>query len=78
MEHSIWCFIDGNVSLCSCTIYCLQLGGGRGEDLVGRTLRASLFGTFLQILPDLVTPLKGYFFLKSPRSCPATRSAPSK
>ena len=40
------------------------------------TLRASLSGTFLQILPDLVTPLKGYSL--SPRSCPATRSAPSK
>ena len=40
------------------------------------TLRASLSGTFLQSLPDLVTPLKGHFL--SPRSCPATRSAPSE
>ena len=40
------------------------------------TLRASLSGTFLQTLPDLVTPLKGYSL--SPRSCPATRSAPSE
>ena len=38
------------------------------------TLRASLSGTFLQTLPDLVTPLKGHFL--SPRSCPPTRSAP--
>ena len=40
------------------------------------TLRASLSGTLLQTLPDLVTPLKGYSL--SPRSCPATRSAPSE
>ena len=38
------------------------------------TLPASLSGTFLQTLPDLVTPLKGHFL--SPRSCPPTRSAP--
>ena len=40
------------------------------------TFRASLSGTFLQTLPDLVTPLKGHSL--SPRSCPATRSAPSE
>ena len=40
------------------------------------TLRASLSGTFLQTLPDLVTPLKGHSL--SPCSCPATRSAPSE
>ena len=45
-------------------------GGGRG---VG-TLRASLSSTFLQTLPDLVTPLKGHSL--SPRSCPPTWSAP--
>ena len=39
-------------------------------------LRAPLSGTFLQTLPDLVTPLKGHSL--SPRSCPATRSAPSE
>ena len=39
-------------------------------------LRASFSGTFLQTLPDLVTPLKGYSL--SPRSCPAMWSAPSK
>ena len=43
---------------------------------VVRTLRASLSGTFLQTLPDLVTPLKGHSL--SPRSCPPTRSAPSE
>ena len=43
---------------------------------VSTTLRASLSGTFLQTLPDLVTPLKGHSL--SPRSCPATRSAPSE
>ena len=36
----------------------------------------SLSGTFLQTLPYLVTPLKGHSL--SPRSCPATRSAPSE
>ena len=40
------------------------------------TLWAPLSGTFLQTLPDLVTPLKGYSL--SPRSCPPTRSAPSE
>ena len=40
------------------------------------TLRASLSGTFLQTLPDLVRPLKGHSL--SPRSCPPTRSAPSE
>ena len=40
------------------------------------TIRASLSGTFLQTLPDLVTPLKGDSL--SPRSCPPTRSAPSE
>ena len=33
-------------------------------------------GTFLQTLPDFVTPLKGHSLC--PRSCPATRSAPSE
>ena len=40
------------------------------------TLQASLSGAFLQILPDLVTPLKGHSL--SLRSCPAMRSAPSE
>ena len=40
------------------------------------TLRAPLSGTFLQTLPDLVTPLKGHSL--SPRSCSPTRSAPSE
>ena len=40
------------------------------------TLRASLSGTYLQTLPDLVTPLKGHSL--SPRCCPPTRSAPSE
>ena len=39
-------------------------------------LRAPLSCTFLQTVPDLVTPLKGHSL--SPRSCPATRSAPSE
>ena len=40
------------------------------------TIRPSLSGTFLQSLPDLITPLKGHSV--SPRSCPPTRSAPSE
>ena len=47
---------------------------GRGRE--APTLRAPLSGTFLQILPDLVTPVRGHSL--SPRSCPATRSAPSE
>ena len=43
---------------------------------VACTLRASLSATLLQTVPDLVTPLKGHSL--SPRSCPATRSAPSE
>ena len=51
-------------------------GGGGGGDLGTCTLWASLSCTFLQTLPDLVTPLKGHSL--SPRSCPPTRSAPSE
>ena len=40
------------------------------------TLRASLSGTFLQTLPELVTPLKGHF--PSLRSCPPKLSAVSE
>ena len=40
------------------------------------TLRASLSGTFLQTLPELVTPLKGHSL--SPHGCPPTLSAPSE
>ena len=46
------------------------------KDILHCTLRAPLSGTFLQTLPDLVTPLKGYSL--SPRICPTTRSAPSE
>ena len=40
------------------------------------TLWAPFYGTFLQTLPDLVTPLKGHS--SSPCSCPATQSLPSE
>ena len=40
------------------------------------TLQAPLSGTFLQTLPDLVTPLKGHSL--SPRNCPPTWSVPSE
>ena len=39
---------------------------------VSCTLRASLSGTFLQTLPDLVTPLRGHSLF--PHSCPPTVS----
>ena len=42
----------------------------------GPTFRAPLSDTFLQTLPELVTPLKGHSL--SPRNCPPTRSAPSQ
>ena len=38
------------------------------------TLQATLSGTFLQTLSELVTPLEGHSL--SPSSCPPTRSAP--
>ena len=53
-----------------------RLPGLHTETLFKSTLRALLSGTFLQTLPDLVTPLKGHS--SSPRSCPPTRSAPSE
>ena len=53
-----------------------EVRGRSGRGIVPPTLRASLSGTFLQTLPDLVTPLKGQSL--SLRSCPPTRSAPSK
>ena len=43
-----------------------------GVLILNTTLRAPLSGTFLQTLPDLVTPMIGHSL--SPRSCPATRS----
>ena len=39
--------------------------GRSGRGIVPPTLRASLSGTFLQTLPDLVTPLKGYSTLRA-------------
>ena len=59
------------------------VGQGRVQRIVkwhicctGSTLRASLSGTFLRTLPDLVTPLEGYSL--STRSCQPTRSASSE
>ena len=70
----------------ACVCVCVWGGGGGNGRLyralygvttrVTRTLRASLSGTFLQTLPDLVTPLKGHSL--SQRSCPPTLSAPSE
>ena len=58
----------------------IKRDGGSGgfylRVVAAATLRASLSGTFLQTLPDLVTPLKGHSL--SPRSCPATWSVPSE
>ena len=42
--------------------------GRSGRGIVPPTLRASLSGTFLQTLPDLVTPLKGHSTLRAPLS----------
>ena len=46
------------------------------QELRQSTLRASLSGTFLQPLTELVTPLKRHSL--SLRSCPPTLSAPSE
>ena len=46
------------------------------DEKASSALRASLSGTFLQTLPEFFTPLKGHSL--SPRSCPATLSAPSE
>ena len=56
-------------------------GGWHGDIQTTRdsnrpTPRVSLSGTFLQTLPELVTPLKGHSL--SPRSCPPRLSAPSE
>ena len=42
-------------------------GGGGGDERVKAlgTLRTSLSGTFLQTLPDLVTPLKASLYLRA-------------
>ena len=37
----------------------------RVEVTVQGTIRAPLSGTFLQTLPDLVTPLKGHLYLRA-------------
>ena len=55
-------------SLCGFQTFRKLYGGG--------TLRASLSGTFLQTLPEVVPPLTGHSL--SPRSCPPTLVAPSE
>ena len=59
--------------LCCCFVFGLL---GKETITVLCTLRASLSGSSLQTLPDLVTPLKGYSL--SPRSCPAKGSGTDK
>ena len=66
---------DMGVGVWGVGVWGVGVWGGRSMG-VYITLRASLSCTFLQTLPDLVTPLKGHSL--SPRSCPATRSAPSE
>ena len=56
-------------------LFVTEVGQGMSDQALP-TLRASLSGTFLQTLPDLVTPLKGHSL--SPRNYPPTRSAPSE
>ena len=58
-------------------VYVRALALGCFHSNISATLRASLSGTFLQTLPDLVTSLLVTLVL-SPRSCPPTRSAPSE
>ena len=54
----------------------LWMAANQQSDISSCALWASLSGTFLQTLPDLVTQLKGHFL--SLCSCPPTRSATSK
>ena len=67
---------DGRHEWCTHRIATALCKDGRVGERLLHTLPASLSGTFLQTLPDLVTPLKGHSL--SPRSCPPTRSAPSE
>ena len=66
------------VSLGTSTPGCLNwaVNPAARSDRGAYTLLAPLSGTFLQTMPDLVTPQMGHFLF--PRSCPATRSAPSE
>ena len=78
---SVCCVCSVWVSACMCSVF---VGRGWGvvinimqlDHLHAPTLWASLSGTLLQTLPDLVTPLKGYSL--SPRSWPTTQSVPSE
>ena len=65
----------GCVYVRACVCACMRVSACIGV-YVCVILRAPLSGTFLQTLPELVTPLKGHSL--SPRSCPPTRSAPSE
>ena len=64
------------VCVCVCVVSVHEHKLGFVVVMVSATLRASLSGTFLQTLPDLVTPLKGPSL--SPLSCPPMQSVPSE
>ena len=66
----LYCF-----SLCCCTVS-NRMSPPQYINNPHSTLWALLSGTFLQTLPDLVTPLKGHSL--SLHNCPVTWSAPSK
>ena len=80
-EHShapVACFLVSGPGLKPCCEDQRKRDGTGDEGVLATgTVRASLSGTFLQTLPDLVTPLKGHSIL-SAGSCPVTRSAPSE
>ena len=71
LSHCLVCLSSASRRTCS-----IDSSASPFLDLPRPTLQASLSGTFLQTLPDLVTPLKGHSL--SPRSCPPTRSPPSE
>ena len=74
--HTFLCIIPSGAGFTYCTVLpsCRAARAAKSECMLHP--RAPLSGTFLQTLPDLVTPLKGHSL--SPRSCPATRSAASE
>ena len=73
---SFRCVLPWSSSICRamfCFVQLWQLGAVM-RVLVSPTLWASLSSTFLQTLPELVTPLSGHPL--SPHSCPPTLSVP--
>ena len=77
--NSVLCMAQKKSSVKTCHyLSCTQISDSSEWHVITvvSTLWASLSGTFLQPLPDLVMPLKGHFLYL--HSCPAMQSAPSE